>query len=140
MSTSSKFDEQIRTDLKESMVIKGGKKRKSKKRRNLIRRTIKRRTIKRKITKKNIKKSKNYSKRQKYIPNGGAILRSGLFTNPENKKESLLACGVTIPTIDTIKNKDGTPLTGKDGTPLNKDAKQIIVDQKIHEEYQKYAA
>ena len=55
MSTSSKFDEQIRTDLKESMVIKGGKKRKSKKRRNLIRRTIKRRTIKRKITKKILK-------------------------------------------------------------------------------------
>ena len=141
MSTSPKFDAQIRTDLKESMVIKGGKKRKSKKRRNLIRRTIKRRTIKRKITKKNIKKSKNYSKRQKYIPNGGMILRSGLFTDEENKKDSLVACGVTIPTTATIKNKDGSDLTEKDGTTLlNEDAKKKIVEKKLIEEYLKYAA
>jgi hypothetical protein len=142
MLTSPKFDDgQIGKDLKESMGIKGGKKRKSKKRRNLIRRTIKRRTIKRKITKKNIKKSKNYSKRQKYIPNGGAILRSGLFTDEENKKKSLVACGVTIPTKDTIKNKDGSLLTEKDGTtPLNEDAKKEIVAQRINEEYLKYAA
>ena len=61
MLTLPKFyDEQVTKDLKESMRIKGGKKRKSKKRRN-----IKRKTIKRKITKKNSKKSNNYSKRQK---------------------------------------------------------------------------
>ena len=88
MSTSSKFDAQIRTDLKESMIIKGGKKRKSKKRRN-----IKRKTIKRKITKKNIKKSKNYSKRQKYISNGGMILKSKTLTSEEEKKEALAECG-----------------------------------------------
>jgi hypothetical protein len=134
MSTLPKFEYgQIGKDLKESMSIKGGKKRKSKKRRNIIRRTIKR-----KITKKNIKKSKNYSKRQKYIPNGGAILRSGLFTSKEEKKSDLEACGVIIPTIDTIKNKDGTtPLIYKDGKLLTQEE---IVEKKIKEEYDKYAA
>ena len=113
MLTSPKFDDgQIGKDLKESMGIKGGKKRKSKKRRNITRRTIKRRTIKRKITKKNIKKSKNYSKRQKYIPNGGAILRSGTLTTDEDKTDNLKACGVN---------------TEKDDFDLNN-------------EYQKYAA
>jgi hypothetical protein len=92
MLTLPKFyDEQVTKDLKESMSIKGGKKRKSKKRRN-----IKRKTIKRKITKKNIKKSKNYSKRQKYIFNGGVILKSGKITTQEEKQAALLDCGVNI--------------------------------------------
>ena len=92
MLTLQKFyDEQVTKDLKESMSIKGGKKRKSKKRRN-----IKRKTIKRKITKKNSKKSNNYSKRQKYISNGGMILKSGKITSQEEKQAALLDCGVNI--------------------------------------------